>query len=460
MYVVVNTDPPPPVDTPSRAAYSAVMIPQWIIEKKRDGLELSEQEIRFFIRGYTDATIPDYQMAALAMAIFLQGMNPAEIAVLTDAMMHSGDVVDSSGIIRYKADKHSTGGVGDKVSLLLAPLVACCGVAVPMVSGRGLGITGGTLDKLESIPGYRTDLSIDEFLTVVDDCGCSIIGQTAELAPADKKLYALRDVTGTVPSIPLISASIMSKKMAEGIDGLVLDVKCGKGAFMKTTTDARRLADTMLEIGNRLNRDVRAVLTRMDQPLGSAVGNAVEVVETVEALQGSGPDDLMQVTLTLAAHMLVMAKRTTDLPSAQEMLKQQIASGNALAKFREMVRMQGGDLTAIDNPSLLPQARIKHAYNVDSSGYICAVDAECIGRAGVALGAGRCEVSDPVDHAVGITGIVKTGDRVEKGQPAMVILANDEARLQTALEELQGAVGIADTPPGPSQLIMGEVLSP
>lgn len=433
------------------------MLPQWIIEKKRDGRVLTDEEIRFFVDGYTEGSIPDYQMAALAMAIFLRGMTPAETAALTEAMMASGEIVDASSISRYKADKHSTGGIGDKVSLILAPLVACLDVAVPMISGRGLGLTGGTLDKLESIAGYRTHLSMARFLGVVAECGCSIVGPTDEMVPADRKLYALRDVTGTVPSIPLISASIMSKKLAEGIDGLVLDVKWGRGAFMRTREEAMNLAETMIEIGTRMNRDMAAVLTNMDQPLGRCAGNAVEVAETVEALQGRGPEDLMRVTLALGARMLIMAGRSAGEAEAEEMLRETIASGAALDKFRRMVRLHGGDERFLDDPARLPRASIRHDYVVPTPGYVTAVDAEKIGRACVALGAGRRTVTDAVDHAVGLTDIVKIGERVERDRPAFVVWANSEEKLAAALALLDGAVETAGAPSEPPPLL-GETL--
>ena len=435
------------------------MVPQWIIEKKRDGKVLSEDEIRFIIEGYTAGSIPDYQMAALAMAIFFRGMADGELAVLTDAMMHSGEVVDTSGIARYKADKHSTGGVGDKVSLILAPLVACCGIAVPMISGRGLGITGGTLDKMESIEGYRTHLEIDEFLSVVDRCGCSIIGQTQDLAPADKKLYALRDVTATVPSIPLISASIMSKKLAEGTDGLVLDVKWGRGAFMKTEDDARQLANVMVGIGHRMQRGMTAVLTGMNQPLGRTAGNAVEVEETVRSLQGSGPTDLMSVTLRLSAHMLLLAGKADDVESAEQILQGHVDSGRAFEKLKEMVALHGGEVGVLDDPMRLPQAALRHEYMPGKSGYVTAVDADRIGRACLALGAGRQAVEDAVDHAVGITDLVKVGEHLEKQDVALVLLANDQAKLDAALHALQDAIIVEDAPPVEPPLI-GETIRP
>ncbi|NCC52285.1 MAG: thymidine phosphorylase [Spartobacteria bacterium] len=414
------------------------MIPQWIIEKKRDGQALTEDEIRFFITGFTEGTIPDYQMAAMAMAVYFQGMTAEETAILTDVMMHSGDVVDTSSIRLPKVDKHSTGGIGDKVSLVLAPLVACCGVAVPMISGRGLGITGGTLDKLESIPGYRTDLSDEEFLRVVNTCGCSISGQTGQLAPADKKLYALRDVTGTVPSIPLITASIMSKKLAAGIDALVLDVKWGRGAFMKTRDDARTLAQSMVHVGQQMGKGAAALITDMNQPLGYTAGNALEIRETIDALAGNGPPDLMEVTLTLCAHMLLLTHKVSSIVEAFDMLEKKISSGEALEKFKQMVELHGGDPSVIDLPEKLPTAAITRAVPAPSDGYIAGVDAEGIGKACLVMGAGRQRTDDDVDFAVGTSALVKVGQAVEKGQPLVVLHANDETSLAQA-EELAAA---------------------
>lgn len=430
------------------------MLPKWIIEKKRDGHPLTEEEIRFFIEGYTQEKIPDYQMAALAMAVYFQGMTFDEVAALTDSMMRSAKLLDTSSISIPKVDKHSTGGIGDKVSLILAPLVACCGIAVPMISGRGLGITGGTLDKLESIPGYRTNLSTDEFLEVVKKCGCSIIGQTAELAPADKKLYALRDVTGTVPSIPLIAASIMSKKLAEGIDALVLDVKWGKGAFMKTLDHARELARTMVEIGHRMNKGMAAIITDMNQPLGRAAGNAVEIIESVETLQGRGPADLIEVEKELAAHMLILGGRAGERGEAFEMLQKHIDSGDAFEKFKEMVRLHGGVVEALEDTTRLPVARIRFEYPAPESGYVAEVNAELIGKACVVLGAGRSRVGDSIDHAVGITGIIKIGDHVEKGQPLLTVHANDQARLDQAISFLEGAFKFSPERQSPPPLIV------
>lgn len=430
------------------------MIPQWIIEKKRDGNQLTDQEIRAFIAGYTSGEIPDYQMSALAMAIYFKGMTFDEIATLTDAMMRSGRVVDTSSVAAPKSDKHSTGGIGDKVSLLLAPLVACCGVAVPMISGRGLGITGGTLDKLESIPGYRTGLTESEFISVLNKCGCSMIGQTPEIAPADRKLYALRDVTGTVPSIPLISASIMSKKLAEGTDTLVLDVKWGKGAFMKSLNDARTLARTMVEIGRRMGKGMTAVITDMNQPLGRTAGNAVEMVETVLGLQGKGPDDLMTETLELGAQMLLLAKRAASKNDALALLNRQIASGAAFEKLKQMVELHGGSPAVLDAPAKLPAARFVQPYNSGSAGFIADADADLIGRACLALGAGRTKVTDPVDHAVGVTELVKIGEKVEKGQPLLKIHANSEARLEEAVQLLSKAFALSEIMPQSPSLIV------
>jgi len=430
------------------------MLPQWVIEKKRDGHALEESVIRDFIAAYADGSIPDYQMAAFAMAVFFQGMTFDEVTILTDAMMRSGDLIDTSSLSLPTADKHSTGGIGDKVSLILAPLVACCGVGVPMLSGRGLGITGGTLDKLESIPGYRTDLSPDEFLDTIAKCGCVITGQTAELAPADKKLYALRDVTGTVPSIPLISASIMSKKLAEGAANLVLDVKWGSGAFMKTAEDARELARTMVAIGDRMGRGMTALLTDMNQPLGCAAGNSVEVIETVEALQGNGPADLMDVTLALCAEMLVLAGKAETNGAAMEALQAKLASGEAFEKLKEMVALQGGDTAVLDDTSKLPQAGTVEALAADRAGIVSEVDADKIGRAVLVLGGGRAQVTDTIDPAVGITRLCSIADRVEAGDPLLEIHANDSERLAEARRLATEAISIAGGEVTPRDLIV------
>lgn len=415
------------------------MVPQWIIEKKRDGEELSKQELAYFLNGYTCGDIPDYQMSAMAMAIYFQGMSLDETVNATEIMMNSGDLLDTSTLSQPTADKHSTGGVGDKVSLILAPLAACCGVAVPMISGRGLGITGGTLDKLESIPGYRTDLTVREFIDTLQKCGCSIIGQTQQLAPADKKLYALRDVTATVPSIPLIVASIMSKKLAAGIDALVIDVKWGEGAFMKSTEKANELARTLVEVGQRLGTRMGALVTDMNQPLGKAVGNALEVIESVECLAGRGPDDVMKVTMALCAQMLVLTNRCETKVDALETVQEKIATGEALATFMEMVERHGGDVTVLEDYSRFDQARILHDVVAPSDGLVHEVNANSLGRGCNVLGAGRQKTHDAIDSSVGITDLAKIGDRVAKGDRLATVHANDNHRLHVALTYIQEA---------------------
>ena len=400
------------------------MLPQWIIEKKRDGHELSEEEIRFLIKGFTGNSIPDYQMAAFAMAVYFQGMTPRETATLTLEMMNSGDVIDPAQLPGIKADKHSTGGVGDKISLILAPLAAACGLTVPMISGRGLGITGGTLDKLEAIPGFRTDLSEKELFQCLEKCGCAITGQTAQLAPADKKLYALRDVTGTVPSIPLITASIMSKKLAEGINHLVLDVKWGRGAFMKTKEQARELASAMVEVGTHMGKGVRALITDMNAPLGRAAGNALEVRECLDVLNGGGSDDLRELTVELTAHMLELSRVFPDLGKAKEKIFQTLEDGDALKKFEAMVAAQGG-AAGWD----FAEAKIQEPLPAPADGIVTAVDAELIGKACLMLGAGRRKTDDTIDHAVGIAQMKKPGETVKKGEPLAVIFSNDRKKL-------------------------------
>ena len=433
------------------------MLPQWVIEKKRDGHALTEEEIRSFIGAYARGELPDYQMSAMAMAIFLRGMNPKEVAVLTDAMMRSGDLVDTRSIKKPKVDKHSTGGIGDKVSLILAPLVACCGLAVPMISGRGLGITGGTLDKLESIPNYRTNLSDAEFIAVIQEVGCSIIGQTKQLAPADKKLYALRDVTGTVASIPLITASIMCKKLAEGIDALVLDVKCGKGAFMRTAKDARALALSMVRVGKAMGKGISALITDMNQPLGRTAGNALEVVESIETLQNRGPRDLTDLTLAFAEEMMLLGKVTKSRAAARKQLGTALADGSAFRAFRRMVELQGGDVRVVDDPERLPKARIVTPHPAPSSGYVLQADAESIGKACVVLGAGRTRTDEAVDFAVGISQIKKVGEPVRKGEPLLVVHANDEGRLAQARELLKTAYKVGKTKPRAPRLILERI---
>ncbi len=418
------------------------MLPQWLIEKKRDGLALTADEIRWFVDGFAAGSIPDYQMAAFAMAVYFRGMTGEETAALTRAMLESGDRLDTSSIPRPKVDKHSTGGIGDKISLPLAPMVAACGVAVPMISGRGLGITGGTLDKLESIPGYRTNLSTAEFLGVVRDCGCSIIGQTDRLAPADRKLYALRDVTGTVPSIPLITASIMSKKLAEGLDGLVLDVKCGRGAFMQTREQARALAESLVRTGTAMGIRVTALLTAMDDPLGRTAGNALEIGETIDVLRGGGPADVVELTVSLGAEMLALAGLARDAASARHRCQEALASGRALDVFRDMVRRHGGDVQAVDKPERLPVSACRHELRAPAAGVVVGVDAGCVGRACLVLGAGRTKTTDAVDPGAGVSGLVQRGERVEAGQPLCVLHAARESQLDEAQALLQDAFAI------------------
>jgi pyrimidine-nucleoside phosphorylase len=392
-----------------------------LIHRKRDGEILPPEAIAALVDGFTRGEVPDYQMAAFCMAVFFRGMDDAETLALTRAMLHSGDVLDLSDIPGAKVDKHSTGGVGDKVSLPLAPLAAACGVKVPMISGRGLGHTGGTLDKLEAIPGFRVDLPVERFRELVASVGACLIGQTARLAPADRKLYALRDVTATVESIPLIAGSIMSKKLAEGIDGLVLDVKVGSGAFMKRPDDARTLARTLAGIGRGMGKQVTALLTNMDQPLGRAVGNALEVVESVELLEGGGPADLRECTVELTAEMLLLAKVATDLPAARRAVEAAIADGRGLRKLEEIVEAQGGDPRALRDRARLPRAPRTLEVPAPASGFVAAIDTEAIGLAAVALGAGRARVEDRIDPAVGILVHRKLGDRVEKGEPLATI---------------------------------------
>lgn len=431
------------------------MLPQWVIEKKRDGLPLSEDDINYFIGGYSRGIIPDYQMSALAMAILLRGMTCDETAALTKVMLFSGELVDTTSISLPKIDKHSTGGIGDKVSLILAPLAACCGVAVPMISGRGLGITGGTLDKLESIPGYRTDITGKEFVRIVSKCGCSIIGQTQHLAPADRKLYALRDVTGTVPSVPLIVASIMSKKLAAGLDGLVLDVKCGRGAFMKTETDARALGTALLDVARRMNKTATALITDMNQPLGRTAGNSLEVVESIETLKGSGPDDVTEVTLALCARMLLLAKVCTSEADALSLLRRKLASGEAFSKFIEMVALHKGDTSYIENPSLFQTTAHRAPVIAPADGTVADVDPDLIGRACLTLGAGRTSVSDKVNHAVGISGIAKVGQTVSRGEPIAVIHASSAESLDASTALVAKAFVVKSGEVKPTKLILG-----
>ncbi len=424
------------------------MLPQWIIEKKRDGAELAPEEIHAFIADYTTGSIPDYQMAALAMAIYFKGMTPRETADLTLAMMESGKVIDPKSIMGAKVDKHSTGGIGDKISIPLAPLVAACGAVVPMISGRGLGITGGTLDKLESIPGYHTGLSEAEFFQTLKKVGCSMIGQTAEIAPADKKLYALRDVTATVPSIPLIVSSIMSKKLAEGIDALVLDVKCGSGAFMKNIDDARKLARALVDTGTAMGKKVVALITDMNQPLGHAVGNALEVRESLDILHGRGPSDSQGLTIELAKQMLELAGIENTNPSKA------LEEGTALQKFREMVACHGGDPYAG-----LPTAKKQIPLPSPKSGYVAKADAEAIGRACLLLGAGRTKTTDAIDPAVGLSDLKKIGEHVEKGEPLCLIHSNGHENKIELLHAVETAFKIVGHPVEAPPLVLETIVA-
>ncbi len=417
-----------------------------VIRKKRDGVELSRDEIESLVNGYTRDDIPDYQVSAWLMAVVLRGMTRAETAVLTDAMLRSGEVLDLSSLRAKKVDKHSTGGVGDKTSLVLAPLAAAAGIAVPMISGRGLGHTGGTLDKLEAIPGFNVNLSVAEFRRVLETCGCAMIGQTAEIAPADRKLYALRDVTGTVESPYLICASIMSKKLAEGIDALVLDVKTGSGAFMKSEKDAAFLAELMVETGERMGKRVVALITDMDQPLGNMIGNTLEVVEVVELLRGEGPEDLRQLCIELAGWMLHLGGVSDTVAEGKKQSEKLIASGEAFNKFRQMVELQGGDPRTIDDPQKLPHAQSTMPISSPRDGYLVSLQCEQIGTACVILGGGRERKEDSVDPTVGIVLHKKVGDAVSTGEPLATIHYNAEARAARARQLLEESYHIADSP--------------
>ena len=423
-----------------------------IIHKKRNGGELSGDEIRFFVDGYTNGSVPDYQAAAFCMAVYFQGMTEKETSELTLAMAESGDQIDLSGIDGFTVDKHSTGGVGDKTSLIVAPIVASCGGKVAKMSGRGLGHTGGTVDKLEAIPNFRTELTTDEFIKQVNNIGLCIVGQTGELAPADKKLYALRDVTATVESIPLIASSIMSKKLAAGSKGIVLDVKTGSGAFMKTFEESENLAKKMVSIGKSAGRSVTAVITNMDIPLGNSVGNSLEVIEAIKTLKGEGESDLTDVCLTLAAQMLCMVTGE-DEKACYAMAKDAIDDGSALNKLCEMISAQGGNAGVVDDFSLFKQP--KHTVEISSEreGYIEHTDAEKIGLASVILGAGREKKGDPIDSSAGIVLKKKTGDRVEKGDTLAIFYTDDESKIEEAKREFFEAFTFDNKKPPAQKLI-------
>ena len=425
-----------------------------VIAKKRDGMALSRGDIDDFVRGVSTDALPDYQASALLMAIVLRGMSEEETAWLTDAMRRSGEQVDLSSLPGTKVGKHSTGGVGDKVSIILAPIVAACGVILPKMSGRGLGHTGGTLDKLESIPGFRVNLSIDEFIRMLGSVGTSIVGQSATLAPADKKLYALRDVTATVSSIPLIAASVMSKKLAEGCNALVLDVKCGRGAFMQSEADARELARLMVSIGTQAGLRTEAVITDMDAPLGHAVGNAVEIIECAETLKGDGPSDITALVIELAIRLLVVSGQYAE-KEAGKAVHDAISSGRALEKMRAMIAGQGGDPRVLDDYTRLPTARGRRPIKAPKGGYVAAMKAELIGRACKALGAGRQRIEDRIDYGAGVLAVKKPGDKVSAGDVILELLYNEEHGVDEAVSLTQTAISVADDPPASRPLILG-----
>jgi len=428
-----------------------------LIRTKRDGGPLERAALEWFVAGVTDGSLPDYQASALLMAIVLRGMTPEETAALTDAMVRSGVRVAYDGLPHVPVDKHSTGGVGDKTSIILAPLAAACGAPVPMMSGRGLGHTGGTLDKLESIPGFRTGLTLDELRRSVASVGCALIGQTSEVAPADRKLYALRDVTGTVESIPLITASIMSKKIAEGIGGLVLDVKYGDGAFMKTEADARRLAESLVATGELAGVRTEALLTAMDAPLGRAVGNALEIIESIETLKGRGPADLESLSVEFAARMLVLSGVERDLARATDRVRQALSSGAGVEKLREIIRNQGGDPAVVDDYGRLPAAPDRDAVTAPRDGVVAALRAEAVGRAAVGLGAGRDRLDAVIDPAVGFSIMAPVGTRVRKGDPVIEIHHRGGRGLAEARRLLESALQIADEVPAPRPLVLDRI---
>ncbi len=431
-----------------------------IIVKKRDGGELSREELRFFVNGFTQKRIPDYQVAAWAMAIFFRGMTPAETAELTLAMAESGEMLDQHQDLPADTvivDKHSSGGVGDKVSLVVGPIVAACGLPVGKLSGRGLGFSGGTIDKLESIPGWSPDVDADHFRRQLREIGLVIAGQTAEIAPADKQLYALRDVTGTVPSLPLIAASIMSKKLASGSDAILLDVKCGRGAFMQTLPEATALAQRMVEIGSHAGRRMTALITQMEQPLGRAVGNALEVKEAMDTLKGNGPADFWSLVESVAGEMLVLGKKAETLAEAKKMVAETVASGAALAKFREFVAAQGGDVAYVDHPDRFPVAPVQLTVNAQEAGWVHAFDAQEVGLAAVDLGGGRHAKTDIIDPAVGVICHVTVGEQVEVGAPLFTVHAATETAAQDAADRIRAAIVLGHAPCEPLPVIYDRI---
>ena len=428
-----------------------------IILKKRSGLELTREEIQFFIDGYVNGTVPDYQASALMMAVFFKGMTDEETAVLTDVMAHSGDMVDLSELGDNTVDKHSTGGVGDKTSLIVGPIVAAAGLKMAKMSGRGLGHTGGTVDKLEAIPGYKTSLAMEEFISLTQETGLSIIGQTGSLAPADKKLYALRDVTATVDSIPLITSSIMSKKLASGAKNIVLDVKCGSGAFMKTYEDARALGENMVRIGQKCNRNMAALITDMDRPLGNNIGNALEVIEAVEVVRGRKKDDLYEICIALAGTIIAVSNKVT-VEEGKRIACDMVASGKAFEQMKKWIAAQGGDVRYIEDTSLLGEPEYKKQVLADRDGYIYSMNTEEIGNSAVILGAGRASKTDEIDHLAGIVLNLKTGDRVKKGDVLATLYASKENMLELAEKRFLSALEIAENAPEESKLIYETII--
>jgi len=427
------------------------MLPYEVIAKKRDGFSLTQDEINFMVSGFTSGKIPEYQMSAFLMAIYLKDLDKKEIIYLTESMINSGKIMDWSYLKKPSIDKHSTGGVGDKTSIILAPLAACGDIIVPMASGRALGHTGGTLDKLESIPGFNTQLSTEQFTKQLEKIGTAMIGQTPELAPADGKMYALRDVTGTVESIPLTSASIMSKKLAEGIDGLVLDVKVGTGAFMKTLKEAEELALSMIDIGEGMGKKVIALMTDMNQPLGYAAGNILEIKECIEILKGKGPEDTKELTLILTGYMFYIGKKAKTPKDGKTIAEKLLKNGNAYEKFIEMVKLQGGDPTYIENPDKFPEANIKENILSLKSGYISKINTQELGICCNLLGAGRITLDTPIDPTAGIISLHKIGDKIAKGDPLVTIHTNKPP--QDIIPRIQNAFTISNTKPAPLPII-------
>jgi len=427
-----------------------------LIEKKRDGYALTKEEIQFIIQGYTNGAIPDYQMSAFAMAVFFQGMNDEETAEFTMAMVHSGETIDLSKIDGIKVDKHSTGGVGDTTTLVLGPLVASVGVPVAKMSGRGLGHTGGTIDKLESVPGFHVEISNEEFIELVNKNKLAVVGQSGNLTPADKKLYALRDVTATVNSIPLIASSIMSKKIAAGADAIVLDVKTGAGAFMKELDDAKALAKAMVEIGNRVGRQTMAIISDMSQPLGYAIGNALEVKEAIDTLKGEGPKDLQELCLVLGSHMVYLAKKASSLEEARHMLERAIEDGSALEAFKRFLAAQGGDASVVDDPSKLPQAKYVIELEAKEDGYVAEIVADEIGTAAMLLGAGRATKESAIDLSVGLVLRKKVGNAVKKGESLVTIYSNTE-QIDEVKQKLYENIRISPNPVQAPTLIYDKI---